>query len=51
MEHPKFRVFLNQARLLSPRVSWREFIGGTLDAKFEEAKVESEARIRDTMFF
>uniref|UniRef100_A0A2N9FCQ4 Uncharacterized protein n=1 Tax=Fagus sylvatica TaxID=28930 RepID=A0A2N9FCQ4_FAGSY len=32
-------------------VSWREFIGGKLDVKFEEAKVESKARLRDTMFF
>ena len=49
LEHPKFQAFLNQVGL--PGISQREFIGGRLDTKFEEAKVESEARIRDTMFF
>ena len=48
LEHPKFRAFLNQVGL--PRISRREFTSGRLDTKFEEAKVESEARIRDTMF-
>ncbi|KAL5541046.1 hypothetical protein UlMin_002412 [Ulmus minor] len=49
LEHPKFRAFLNQVGL--PAISRREFTGSRLDAKFEEAKVESEARIRDAMFF
>ncbi|KAL6177155.1 hypothetical protein ACLB2K_048681 [Fragaria x ananassa] len=49
LEHPKFRAFLNQVGL--PAVSGREFTGSRLDAKFEEAKAESEARIRDAMFF
>ena len=49
LEHPEFRAFLNQVRL--PGISRREFTSGRLDTKFEEAKVESEARIRDTMFF
>ena len=49
LEHPKFRAFLNQVGL--PGISRREFTGGRLDTKFEEAKVESEARIRDAMFF
>ncbi|XP_020228116.1 uncharacterized protein LOC109809273 [Cajanus cajan] len=49
LEHPKFRAFLAQVGL--PAVLPREFIGARLDAKFEEAKVESEARIRDAMFF
>lgn len=49
LEHPKFRAFLNQVGL--PAVSRREFTGARLDAKFEEAKAESEARIRDAMFF
>ncbi|KAF2298981.1 hypothetical protein GH714_029530 [Hevea brasiliensis] len=31
--------------------SRREFCGDRLDVKFEEAKAESEARIRDAMFF
>lgn len=49
LEHPKFRAFLNQVGL--PAVSRKEFTGARLDSKFEEAKVESEARIRDAMFF
>lgn len=49
LEHPKFKAFLNQVGL--PGVTKREFTGGRLDLKFEEAKVESEARIRDAMFF
>ncbi|XP_010276518.1 PREDICTED: uncharacterized protein LOC104611237 [Nelumbo nucifera] len=49
LEHPKFRAFLNQVGL--PPVSRREFSGSRLDARFEEAKTESEARIRDAMFF
>lgn len=49
LEHPKFTAFLHQIGL--PPVSPRAFTGTRLDAKFEEAKVESEARIRDAMFF
>ncbi|XP_057978043.1 uncharacterized protein LOC131164680 isoform X3 [Malania oleifera] len=49
LEHPKFRAFLNQVGL--PAVSRREFAGAKLDAKFDEAKAESEERIRDAMFF
>ncbi|PON92897.1 Ribonuclease H-like domain containing protein [Trema orientale] len=49
LEHPKFRAFLNQVGL--PSISRREFTGSRLDARFEEAKAESEARIRDAMFF
>ncbi|KAL5183788.1 hypothetical protein HKD37_17G047604 [Glycine soja] len=49
LEHPKFRAFLAQVGL--PPVFPREFTGTRLDARFEEAKVESEARIRDAMFF
>ncbi|XP_042486268.1 uncharacterized protein LOC122066520 isoform X1 [Macadamia integrifolia] len=49
LEHPKFRAFLNQVGL--PAISRKEFVGSRLDAKFEEAKTESEARIRDAMFF
>ncbi|XP_050375901.1 uncharacterized protein LOC126793426 isoform X2 [Argentina anserina] len=49
LEHPKFRAFLNQVGL--PAVSGKEFTGFRLDAKYEEAKAESEARIRDAMFF
>lgn len=49
LEHPKFRAFLAQVGL--PAVFPREFAGGRLDARFEEVKAESEARIRDAMFF
>ncbi|XP_024927546.1 uncharacterized protein LOC107414273 isoform X2 [Ziziphus jujuba] len=49
LEHPKFRSFINQVGL--PAISRRELSGARLDAKFEEAKAESEARIRDAMFF
>ncbi|KAG8659372.1 uncharacterized protein LOC110609111 isoform X3 [Manihot esculenta] len=49
LEHPKFRAFLNQVGL--PAVSRREFCGGRLDVKYEDVKAESEARIRDAMFF
>ncbi|KAJ8767647.1 hypothetical protein K2173_018205 [Erythroxylum novogranatense] len=49
LEHPKFKAFLNQVGL--PAVSRREFVGGRLDVKYEEAKAESESRIRDAMFF
>lgn len=49
LEHPKFRAFLNQVGL--PAISRRELTSSRLDIKFEEAKAESEARIRDAMFF
>ncbi|XVE64984.1 hypothetical protein DITRI_Ditri07aG0145700 [Diplodiscus trichospermus] len=49
LEHPKFRAFLNQVGL--PPVSRRELVGSRLDVKYEEVKAESEARIRDAMFF
>ncbi|CAK7352798.1 unnamed protein product [Dovyalis caffra] len=45
LEHPKFKAFLNQVRMYV--VSRRDFIGGRLDVKYEEARCESEARIRD----
>ena len=49
LEHPKFRAFLNQVGL--PTVSIRELTGSRLEAKFEEAKADSESRIRDALFF
>ncbi|XP_059304928.1 uncharacterized protein LOC132056658 [Lycium ferocissimum] len=49
LEHPKFKAFLNQVGL--PAVSRKDFVGEKLDSKFEEARVESEARIRDAAFF
>ncbi|KAF5191734.1 Proline-rich receptor-like protein kinase [Thalictrum thalictroides] len=49
VENPKFKAFLNQVGL--PTISRRELAGSRLDAKFEEVRSESEARIRDAMFF
>ncbi|MBA0621937.1 hypothetical protein Godav_007514 [Gossypium davidsonii] len=49
LEHPKFRAFLNQVGM--PAISRRDLSGARLDNKFYEAKDESEARIRDAMFF
>ncbi|GMH26626.1 hypothetical protein Nepgr_028469 [Nepenthes gracilis] len=49
IEHPKFKLFLSQVGL--PGISKREICGSRLDSKYEEAKIESEARIRDAMFF
>ncbi|XP_057952751.1 uncharacterized protein LOC131146919 isoform X2 [Malania oleifera] len=49
LEHPKFRNFLNQVGL--PSISPREFSGSRLDSRFDEVKMESEARIREAMFF
>ncbi|KAK9103578.1 hypothetical protein Sjap_020832 [Stephania japonica] len=49
IESPKFRAFLSQLGL--PFISRRDLIGARLDAKFDEAKTEAEARIRDAMFF
>lgn len=49
LEHPKFRAFLNQVGM--PPVSRRDLSGSRLDNKFHEAKRESEARMRDAMFF
>ncbi|KAG7982507.1 hypothetical protein I3843_04G056600 [Carya illinoinensis] len=48
LEHPKFRAFLNQVGL--PGLLRRELTGSRLDAKFDEVKTKSDARIRDAMF-
>lgn len=49
LDHPKFGAFLHQVGL--PPISWRDLLGARLDSKFEETKSESEAKIRDAMFF
>ncbi|KAL1550803.1 hypothetical protein AAHA92_18721 [Salvia divinorum] len=49
LEHPKFTAFLKQVGL--PEVSRRELLCSRLDSKFEEARMASEARIRDAAFF
>eukprot|EP00249_Psilotum_nudum_P015498 c25358_g2_i1 orf=421-2622(-) len=49
VEHPKFKAFLNDVGL--PSISRRYMAGPKLDAKFEEVRIESEARLRDALFF
>ena len=49
LEHPKFQAFLSHVGL--PTTLRRDFSGPRLDVKFNEAKAESEAKIRDAMFF
>ncbi|KAL0324406.1 UNVERIFIED_CONTAM: hypothetical protein Scaly_2407700 [Sesamum calycinum] len=49
LEHPKFKAFLTQVGL--PAISRRELVWSRLDGKYEEARAESEAKIRDAMFF
>ncbi|XP_018442358.1 uncharacterized protein LOC108814311 [Raphanus sativus] len=49
LEHPRFRAFLTQVGL--PIVSRRDFATARLDARYEEARAESESRIRDAVFF
>ncbi|PWA90714.1 hypothetical protein CTI12_AA098030 [Artemisia annua] len=49
LDHPKFKSFLNQVGL--PSLTRRDLVGERLDSKYQEAKSESEARIRDAMFF
>lgn len=48
-DHPKFAAFLNQVGL--PEISRHDFISSRLDSKYEEAKLESEAKIRDAEFY
>ncbi|KAI3691708.1 hypothetical protein L6452_31510 [Arctium lappa] len=48
-DHPKFKTFLN--RLGLPAITRRDFARERLDSKYRLAKSESEARIRDAMFF
>lgn len=49
LEHRKFQAFLGQVGL--PTTLKREISGPRLDARFSEAKAESEAKVRDAMFF
>ncbi|CAN1267227.1 hypothetical protein LINPERPRIM_LOCUS12774 [Linum perenne] len=49
MEHPKFRAFLHQVGL--PVLTMKELCGPKLEDKFIQAKTETEARIKDAMFF
>ncbi|KAL7123227.1 hypothetical protein ACP275_01G092500 [Erythranthe tilingii] len=49
LDHPKFKAFLHQIGL--PSISRKEIAGPRLDTRYEEAKAESEAKIREAMFF
>ncbi|WOL19327.1 hypothetical protein Cni_G28125 [Canna indica] len=49
IEHPKFRAFLSQVGL--PPVSRRDIVGHRLDARFEDARADADARIHDALFF
>ncbi|XP_076917988.1 uncharacterized protein LOC143578220 [Bidens hawaiensis] len=49
LEHPKFKSFLNQVGL--PALTRRDIAGERLELKYKEAKAESEAQIRDALFF
>ncbi|XP_022958248.1 uncharacterized protein LOC111459531 isoform X2 [Cucurbita moschata] len=49
LEHPKFKALLSQMGL--PSLLRTDILGARLDSKFEEAKADSEARIRDASFF
>ncbi|XP_011654871.1 uncharacterized protein LOC101211175 isoform X1 [Cucumis sativus] len=48
-DHPKFKALLSQLGL--PSLPRTDILGARLDSKFEEAKADSEARIRDAAFF
>ncbi|EPS67811.1 hypothetical protein M569_06962, partial [Genlisea aurea] len=50
LDHPKFKDFLHHVGL-PPSVPAREFSGSKLDAKYEETRIKSEAKIREAMFF
>ncbi|XP_024530425.1 uncharacterized protein LOC9646273 [Selaginella moellendorffii] len=50
VEHPKFRAFLAQIGLQGA-ASRRLLAGPRLDARFEEVKRQSEARLGDALFF
>ncbi|CAN6466566.1 unnamed protein product [Victoria cruziana] len=49
VDHPKFRSFLQQVGL--PPISRREIAGPKLDARYEEVRSDSEAKLQDAMFF
>lgn len=49
VEHPKFRDFLQQVGL--PSISARDLAGTRLDTRYEEARSDAEARLRDALFF
>ncbi|KAJ6851609.1 uncharacterized protein M6B38_259870 [Iris pallida] len=49
IDHPKFRAFLRQVGL--PPLPSRELTGARLDARYDDARSDADARIRDAQFF
>ncbi|MFS8000009.1 hypothetical protein Hanom_Chr12g01173331 [Helianthus anomalus] len=49
LEDPKFDSFLNKIGL--PSMDQIDLAGERLNSKYKEARIESEARIHDAMFF
>ncbi|KAJ3679865.1 hypothetical protein LUZ60_016143 [Juncus effusus] len=49
VDHPKFRDFLRQVGL--PPISRNVLAGPQLDARYSDARSDSDARIREAMFF
>ncbi|XP_071707770.1 uncharacterized protein [Rutidosis leptorrhynchoides] len=49
LDHPKFKAFLNQVGL--PDISKQEILFSRLDSKYEEAKLESEVKLKDAEFY
>ncbi|KAD5961288.1 hypothetical protein E3N88_12761 [Mikania micrantha] len=49
LDHAKFKAFMNQVGL--PEISRQEFMSSRLDSKYEEAKLESEVKMRDSEFY
>ncbi|RWR87649.1 hypothetical protein CKAN_01660300 [Cinnamomum micranthum f. kanehirae] len=48
-DHPKFKAFLHHLGL--PQVNKAYISGRKLESKYAEAKLETEEKLRDTMFF
>ncbi|XP_076942033.1 uncharacterized protein LOC143611768 [Bidens hawaiensis] len=51
LDHPKFKAFMNQVGLPEPSGSRQDFLSSRLDSMYEEAKLESEAKLRDAEFY
>nr|XP_043631268.1 uncharacterized protein LOC122602745 isoform X1 [Erigeron canadensis] len=49
LDHPKFKAFMNQVGL--PDISKQDFMSSRLDSKYQEAKLESEVKLRDAEFY
>ncbi|KAL9993408.1 putative ribonuclease H-like superfamily [Helianthus debilis subsp. tardiflorus] len=49
LNHPKFKTFLTELGL--PALTRRELAGDRLEFKYQAARIESDDRIRESMFF